>query len=173
MGRSRHFHDFTGHRAQYTPTRRLKVSLVKDQQARRYTSLWTVPSIGSLNRRATRLQSGAVYWVTGSPCEETDRLMEASTAHPRPTKCLAIPIETSSSYTPRGSTAGIVQSTQGLTSKVHTCLVFGKFCSVLIISYSLPDCKRSLEWFSIIPSSSYTNRNILVFILLCLQVVTR
>ena len=70
---------------------------------------------------------------------------------------MTLPIETSTSYAPRGLTAVIIQPTQGLTSKVYTCLGLGKFYAVLIISNSLPDCKMTLEWLSFIPSSSYTN----------------
>ena len=95
--------------------------------------------------------SGAIYWVTGSPCDETCLSLEASNIHPGPTKPLALLIETSTRYVSRYSTAGITPPHTGDYLNMCTCLGLGQFCSARIIFYSLPDCKRTLEWFSIFP----------------------
>ena len=92
--------------------------------------------------------SGTVYRIIYSSFDETYILLIASYAQLWPDFLLALPIETSTRYSPRGSTAGIIQPTQRLTHKVYTCIGIGKSHFILIIYYSLSNCKTTLEWFS-------------------------
>ena len=92
---------------------RLKNGVVYWITGSRSTRLKTMPSIGLLERRVTRLIS-----------------LEASVTQPGPTYLLALPVKTSTSYASRDSTTGIIYPAQGLILRVYTCLGLGKFCSV-------------------------------------------
>ena len=110
-------------------TSRQEVPYIKSL-ARRSTRLKTLPSIGLLARRATSLRS--VPYVspaarhttriktvpsTEPPARRATRLIfRWKRVMPTPVqpKLLALPFETSTSYTSRGSTAGIIQPAQGL-----------------------------------------------------------
>ena len=126
-------------------TRRFTIYLVKDPQSRRSTSLNAVTSTGSLAHRSTRLKTVPSI---GLPARRVMRLisLEASVTQPGPTYLLALPVETSTSYASRGSTAGTIYPAQGITLRVYMCLGLGKFCSVLNYLFF---CQREpIGWLS-------------------------
>ena len=119
------------------PTRRLKVALVQDPPDRHLTSLKVVPSIGSPARRSTRLTRLKGCRLLGHLLAvRRDCYIAGSELYPPgQTYLLALPVETSTSYASRGSTAGIIQPTKGLTKTCIRILDLEVSALYLVISF--------------------------------------
>ena len=122
------------------PTRRstrLKTVLPIEILARRSTRIKKVPCIGLRARRSTRLK--AVPFI-GRPARRAKGLIfQWKRVLPTlgQTELLALLVEPSSIYSSRGSTAGIIQPTQGLIERVYALIGLKKSALYLFISFLL------------------------------------
>ena len=131
------------------PNRRLTVSLVIDPRSRSSTSHWTVPSHGSLARgsrfyKRYRLQDHILFirrdlYLADSELCPTLAGFSLSSSNRDLYKIFSSRLD--SRHNPAHAATYL---------NVYTRLGLGNFCSVLVISYSLPDYKQTLEWFSFI-----------------------